>query len=192
MHRHLTHFSLILGITCLLAACGFHLRGTGSTGLAFPEAWKSMYLVTGNPNSEFSRDVTTLFAANGVQWTDRESANFSLVLSPERFEQRNLSLNSEARVAEIELTMSAQFSVLDADNNEVMAETMVSVVRQMENDPRNVVGKAGEIRLTQEEMRAKLAEQILLRVSFYAASLKPQPDSTPPQPPSTQSQPDSQ
>ena len=103
------------------------------------------------------RDVTTLFAANGVQWTDRESANFSVVLSPERFEQRNLSLNSEARVAEIELTMSAQFSVFDADNSEVMAETIVSVVRQMENDPRNVVGKAGEMRLTQDEMRAKLA-----------------------------------
>jgi LPS-assembly lipoprotein len=73
-----------------------------------------------------------------------------------------------------------------------MAETTVSVVRQMENDPRNVVGKAGEMRLTQDEMRAKLAEQILLRISFYAASIQPQADSTSPQPASTQSQPDSQ
>lgn len=175
MHRHLTHYSLILGIVCLLGACGFHLRGVGTGGPAVPEAWKSLHLVTGNPNGEFSRNVTTLFAANGVQWTDSESANFSLVLSPERFEQRNLSLNSEARVAEIELTMSSQFRVLDASSAEVMPQTTVSIVKQMENDPRNVVGKAGEMRLIQSEMYSELAEQIMRRMGFFAASSQSQP-----------------
>jgi len=97
------------------------------------------------------------------------------VLSPERFEQRNLSLNSEARVAEFELSMSSQFSVLDAKNTEVMPTTVVSVVKQMENDPRNVVGKQGEVQLIQNEMRYELAEQIIRRISFYAASTQPQP-----------------
>ncbi|MEZ5503498.1 MAG: LPS assembly lipoprotein LptE [Halioglobus sp.] len=170
MHRRSTRYGLILGLTCLLAACGFHLRGSGEGGTALPDAWKSMYLVTGNPNGEFTRDVTTVFAANGVQWQERGSANFSLVLNPERFEQRNLSLNSEARVAEYELTMNAQFSVVDASQQEVMPATVVSVVKQMENDPRNAVGKEAEIRLLQSEMRSELAEQILHRVSFYAAS----------------------
>ncbi len=177
MYRHLTHFSLILGMTCLLGACGFHLRGVGTGGPAVPQAWKSMNLVTGNPNGEFSRNVSALFAANGVQWTDSDSANFSLVLSPERFEQRNLSLNAEARVAEIELTMSSQFRVLDASKAEVMPPTIVSVVKQMENNPRNVVGKEGEMRLIQTEMYAELAEQIMRRIAFFAASSQPQPNS---------------
>jgi len=124
MYRCLTHYSLILGMICLLSACGFQLRGTGVGGTALPEAWKSMYLVTNNPNSEFSREVSALFAANGVIWTEeRESASFSLVLEPERFEQRNLSLNSEARVAEFDRV----------------------------------------------ESRTELAQQILQRVSFFAA-----------------------
>jgi LPS-assembly lipoprotein len=170
MYRRLTHYSLILGLICLLGACGFQLRGTGVGGTALPEAWKSMYLVTNNPNSEFSRDVSALFAANGVIWTeDRESANFSLVLEPERFEQRNLSLNSEARVAEFELTLSAQFSVLDAQKTDVIPPTSVSVVKRMQNDPRNVVGKAGEIEILKVESRTELAQQILQRVSFFAA-----------------------
>jgi LPS-assembly lipoprotein len=175
MYRRFTCYSLILGMTCLVAACGFHLRGTGTSRTALPDDWKSMHLVTGDPNGEFSRNVTALLAANGVQWTDRQSAKFSLVLSPERFEQRNLSLNSEARVAEFELSMSSQFSVLDAKNTEVMPTTVVSVVKQMENDPRNVVGKQGEVQLIQNEMRYELAEQIIRRISFYAASTQPQP-----------------
>jgi LPS-assembly lipoprotein len=177
MYRHLTQFSLILGMTCLLGACGFHLRGVGTGGPAVPQAWKSMHLVTGNPNGEFSRNVSALFAANGVQWTDSDNANFSLVLSPERFEQRNLSLNAEARVAEIELTMNSQFRVLDANKAEVMPPTMVSVVKQMENNPRNVVGKEGEIRLIQSDMYTELAQQIMRRIAFFAASSQPQPNS---------------
>jgi LPS-assembly lipoprotein len=171
MHRRIIHCSLILGFTCMLAACGFQLRGTGGGGTELPTTWKNMHLVTGNPNGEFSRDVTAVFAANGVQWTDREDADFILLLGPDQFEQRNLSLNSEARVAELELTMWAEFSVVDASNTEVMSPSRVSVVKQMENNPRNVVGKDGEVRLIQNEMRTELAQQIMRRIGFYATNL---------------------
>jgi LPS-assembly lipoprotein len=170
MHRRLVSHTFILGIACLLGACGFQLRGTGDGGTVVPDAWKSMHLVTGNPNSEFSRAVQTLFAANGVQWLDQEDANYILTLEPERFRQRNLSLNAEARAAEFELTMSSRFSVHDADNAEVIPTADASVVRQMENDPRNVVGKAEEVRILKSEMRTELAQQIMRRIGFYAAS----------------------
>jgi LPS-assembly lipoprotein len=94
------------------------------------------------------------------------------VLSPELFKQRNLSLNSEARVAELELTMSSKFRIIDARNEEVMPLTTVMVVKQMENNPRNVVGKASEVRLIQGEMSTELAAQIMRRISFYAASFQ--------------------
>ena len=68
MHRRLTRYSVLLAFTCLLGACGFHLRGTGVGGAALPEAWKNMFMATGNPNSEFSRDVAARFAANGVSF----------------------------------------------------------------------------------------------------------------------------
>ncbi|MCB1706534.1 MAG: hypothetical protein KDI17_16830 [Halioglobus sp.] len=183
MYRRFTHYSLILGMLCLLTACGFHLRGMGNAGASLPDAWKSMHLVTASPNSEFSRDVIAQLSANGVQWADRDKANFSLMLGPERFEQRSLSLNSEARVAEYELTMSSEFSIVDASNKEVVAPTNVTVVKQMENDPRNAVGKESEVRLIQGEMRSDLAQQILRRISFYAASISEsegQPRQSPP------------
>ena len=39
----------------------------------------------------------------------------------------------------------------------------------MENDPRNVVGKAEEIRILKSEMRADLSRQIMRRIGFFAA-----------------------
>jgi LPS-assembly lipoprotein len=170
--RRGSHYCLTLCLACLLSACGFQLRGTGDTHTAFPDGWKSMHLVTASPNSEFSRDVMAVLAANGVQWTaERDKANVVLVLGAEQFQQRYLSLNAEARVSEYELTMTSQFSILDAENAEIMAPTTVSVVKQVENNPRNVVGIQGEVQMVQSDMRSDLAQQIVRRISFRAAAM---------------------
>jgi LPS-assembly lipoprotein len=170
MQRRLASYTLILGMSCLLAACGFQLRGTGSGGAALPDAWKNMYLATGNPNSEFSQTVRNVFAANDIVWADRGEADYILVLGPEKFTQTNLSLNKEARVSQYELTMQAAFSVRGSDRAEVMPEAVASVTRQMENDPRNAMGKGEEIRNLKSEMREELAQQIIRRIGFFATS----------------------
>jgi len=169
--RHLLHCTLLLTALSLVAGCGFQLRGVGETTI--PDAWKNLHLVTTQSNSEFTRAVIDQFAANGVTWVDAGDANYSLVLSPESFDQRNLSLNAEARVSEFELTMTSQFRVVNTGSQEeVIAPTTVAVVKQMENNPRNVVGKEGETRLIQSEMRMELAEQIMRRVGFFAIRLQ--------------------
>lgn len=167
MSRRLPSYLLALGVVCLLAACGFQLRGAGGAA-ALPAGWEKMHLVTGNPNGEFSQAVRTVFTTNGVQWAASTDANYSLLLGPDRFTQTNLSLNSEARVSQFELTMQTTFSVLDASGKEVMPDTTVSVIRQMENDPRNVMGKGQELRILQSEMRTELAQQMIRRIGFFA------------------------
>lgn len=169
MAIHPARLLAIAAVAALLAACGFQLRGTG--GINVPDDWRSMYLVTSNPNGELGRDVRTIFAASGVDWADdRREANYQLVLGPERFSKRNLSISADARAAEFEFTMSTEFSVRDAAGAEVMPPTIASVTQQMENDPRNVVGKEEELRLIKSEMRTELAHQLLRRIGFFAAS----------------------
>ena len=96
---------MALCVLTLLSACGFQLRGAG--GPTVPDEWKSMQLVSGNPNSEFSRAVFTRFATNGVQWQEAGFANYRLDLGNEQFRQSNLSIGADARISEFELTMSA-------------------------------------------------------------------------------------
>ena len=169
MPARLSRRTLLIAGACLLAGCGFHLRGTsGAGGAALPEAWKSLFLVNANPNSELTREVQSAFTANGIQWLPKDKANFQLVLGPERFQQTNLALNAEARVSEYELEMLVKFSVLDGKGAVVMPETDASVLRQMENDPRNPQGKADEVRILRGEMRVELAQQVVRRVRFFA------------------------
>lgn len=165
--RKATHI-MVLALMCLLSACGFQLRGSGGSSL--PESWSSMHLITGNPNGELSRELQSTFIANGVIWVDKEDASYRVKIGPERFKQRNLSLNAQARAAEFELTLSSNFSVLDAQGAEIIKSTEASVVKQMENDPRNVVGKAEEVRILRSEMRTELVNQIMRRIAFFAAS----------------------
>jgi len=68
--------------------------------------------------------------------------------------------------------MSSQFTIIDARSEVIMPLTTVLVVKQMENNPRNEVGNASEIRLIQGEMRSELAATIMRRISFYAASFQ--------------------
>ena len=162
--------SAALVLCCLaLTACGFQLRGTGG-GSALPDAWRSMHLATANPNAEIARVVNATFSASGIEWSDRATANYQLSLGPERFSQRNLSVNAQARAAEFDLVMRAEFSVLDPQGKVVMPLTTATVNKQMENDPQNVVGKAEEVRILRNELRRELAAQILRRISFFAAS----------------------
>ncbi len=158
---------LCLGIT----ACGFQLRGTGG-GSALPAEWTRMYLASNDPNGELTRIVKSTFSASGIIWVPREEAQHILRLGPERFSQRNLSVNAQARAAEFDLVMSTEFIVFGSDREQVMERTSASVNKQMENDPQNVVGKAEEVRVLQGELRRELATQILRRISFFAANVE--------------------
>ncbi|MEM1114076.1 MAG: LPS assembly lipoprotein LptE [Pseudomonadota bacterium] len=159
----------ILVFSALLAACGFQLRGTGA-GLEVPTDWLEMHLASSNPNGELSREVTNQFAAQGVNWQERDSANYTLRLGRERVSQRSLSLNAQARAAEIEITMRVQFSVVDNTGTEVIAPVDATIVQQMENDPANIVGKTEEARLIRGEMRVDIAQQMLRRIAFFASA----------------------
>lgn len=159
----------LLLILCLgLSACGFQLRGTGG-GSALPEDWRSMYLLTNEPNGELTRVVESTFSASGIVWEPRAEARYIIRIGPERFSQRNLSINAEARAAEFDLQMRADFVVLDSKGKVVMERSTAAVNKQMENDPQNVVGKAEEVRILRNELRSELAAQILRRISFFAA-----------------------
>lgn len=169
MHeRKYAQVVLTLTLAYVLCACGFQLRGTGGTNL--PESWKKMFLSTDNPNGELSRELQSTFSANDITWVDTDTANFILSVGGEQFRQRNLSINAQARASEFELTMSTVFSVTDAAGQQIIEASEATVVKQMENDPSNVVGKAEEVRLLKTEMRTELVQQILRRVGYFASS----------------------
>lgn len=154
---------LLLSLLVLpLLGCGFQLKGTGLDSSSLTGV--PIALVSADPRGELTEAVTDRLALAGAELVEPGPDRLTLQLGPEVFEQRNLSLSVDARAAEIELTLKTRFSLREGAQERVEA-TEAFVVRQMLNDPANVVGKTEELRLFREEMRRDLAAQIVRRVS---------------------------
>ena len=151
-----------------LAGCGFQLKGSDAASSSAKLEGMTLQLVSSQPRSELTREVSRALSATGLILLEEGDATLTLVLQPEQFPQRNVSLTAQARAAELELTLFTDFTLNQPESDPI--EARATVIRQMLNDPRNVVGKTEEIRLLREEMRRDLADQIARRVSHSLGS----------------------
>ena len=155
-------------ILMCLAGCGFQLKGTDAASNSAKLEGMTLQLISSQPRSELTREVSRALNATGLMLLEEGDAMLTLVLQPEQYTQRNVSLTAQARTAELELTLFADFTLNQQASDPIDARA--TVTRQMLNDPRNVVGKTEEIRLLREEMRRDLADQIARRVSHSLGS----------------------
>jgi LPS-assembly lipoprotein len=151
-----------------LAGCGFQLKGSDSASSNAKLGGMTLQLISSQPRSELTREMSRALSATGLILLEEGDATLTLVLQPEQFTQRNVSLTAQARAAELELTLFTDFTLKQRESDPI--EARATVIRQMLNDPRNVVGKTEEMRLLREEMRRDLADQIARRVSHSLGS----------------------
>ena len=155
-------------ILMCLAGCGFQLKGIDAASSSARLEGMTLQLISSQPRSELTREVSRALSATGLMLLEEGDAMLTLSLQPEQFTQRNVSLTAQARAAELELTLFADFTLNQQASDPI--EARATVTRQMLNDPRNVVGKTEEMRLLREEMRRDLADQIARRVSHSLGS----------------------
>ncbi|MEM0953424.1 MAG: LPS assembly lipoprotein LptE [Pseudomonadota bacterium] len=151
-------------LLAILAGCGFQLRGS----IDLPPEWKALHLRTPSPNGELATAMRSGGGTAGVQWVEREDANFIVDLGPEQFQNRNLSIGANARATEFEMTLRTQIRVISKQGQELLPLTDVSTVQIIVNDPENIAGVAEETRLLRQEMRVNLVQQILRKLRSLA------------------------
>ncbi|MEE4659285.1 MAG: LPS assembly lipoprotein LptE [Halieaceae bacterium] len=150
----------------LLAGCGFQLRGS----IDLPPDWKALHLRSASPNGELANALRSAGGSAGIEWVEREDANFVVDLGQEQFQNRNLSIGANARATEFEMTMRTLIRVTDKAGKELLPETEVQTVQIIVNDPENIAGIAEESRLLRQEMRVNLVQQILRKLRSLAES----------------------
>ncbi len=162
--KHL-HIITLLILTLAITACGWRLRGT----LTLPEGLESIQIVD-NANSSFlSKQLTQLLVANGVALVDANPDMF-IVLIEEREDKRIIAVGSNTLASEYELSSEARYFINDAEGKMLTPESTVSVVRSYEFNENDVVSKAEEERIIQQEMRRELAQQIIRRLRFVSTT----------------------
>ncbi|QYG05584.1 MULTISPECIES: LPS assembly lipoprotein LptE [unclassified Janthinobacterium] len=161
---------LALGLTVLLSACGFHLRGSNGS---FMLPFATMYI--GLPETSplaigLKRYIRAIGSTEVVDTKDGADAVLDVLTDPERNRTKTiLSLNKNGRVQEYQLGYSINFRVLDKAGNQLLAPTTISLVRPITFDESQVLAKETEEAALYRDMRNDLVQQIMRRL----AAIKP-------------------
>ena len=162
--------ALALGLTVLLSACGFHLRGSNGS---FMLPFATMYI--GLPETsplaiDLKRYIRAIGSTEVVDTKDGADAILDVLTDPERNRTKTiLSLNSNGRVSEYQLGYSINFRVLDKAGNQLLAPTTISLNRPITFNESQVLAKETEEAQLYRDMRNDLVQQIMRRL----AAIKP-------------------
>ena len=147
----------VLGLAFLMTACGFHLRGTGSTQMALTE----LNFAARDALSPLSKDVKQSLINN--KGTISSSAPFTLYLGLEEDSRRTASFTAGTRSAEYTLTTALNYE-LRSGNLPALIQDSVAVQRSYAYNQNNVTGSGQEEALLRQEMRRELVMQLMMRL----------------------------
>lgn len=158
MKRILTSLALI-GLTGVLSACGFQLRGLGDTNFAL----KEIDVSARNAYGETVTQLKQVLEGSGVKVVSR--APYHLILAREDVTQRSVSYTSSARSAENELTNTLSYEIRGSDNLLLLAN-QVQVRKVYVQDENNLIGSDQEAQQIRNEMRRDLVQQMVTRLQL--------------------------
>lgn len=156
-------WSLLVLMTSLLTACGFHLRGDYD----IPQELSSMSLTSYDQYSTFTRMVHRQLRLNKIDLQSPAENLPNLHLLSESTGERTLSLYQNTRAAEKELTFRASYRVTVPELGSRTFTT--SVTRSYLDNPLTALAKSVERDMIEDEMRKLAASQIVRQMARLKA-----------------------
>lgn len=145
-----------------LSACGFRLRGA----VELPPAMQETRITGVAEYAPLTVQLRRLLSGSGARVLPADApASATLVISGEELKKRVLSVDSQGRAAEYELTYRFYFEVLDGEQGVLVARQNVELVRDYRFDPDNVLATGAEEAQIREDMYRFAASQAMRRIS---------------------------
>lgn len=156
---------MLLGVL-VLAGCGFHLRG--SMGMPF----KTMYINTANPGTQFMIELRRNLEANNVTLVDNaEKAEVILDVAYEQAGKQVLTLGADGRVNEFRLSYRVSLRAYDLKQQTWLAAEEMEQLRDFSFDDAHILAKESGEQQLQKNMQSEMVQQLMRRLS----NAKPQP-----------------
>ena len=162
-------------MTIALQGCGFKLRGSQ----ALPSYLNNVVILSQFDYLPLSRALDNRLPVYQLQSIIGEktipegiepTTVVVIKLQPEALERRLLSIFSSGQVAEYELIYSVNYEVIFPFAEPISAS--MTVAREYQDDPDQVLAKSRELDLVLDEMRAESADRIIrLLSSQYSEAL---------------------
>ena len=153
-----------------LSACGFHLRGSdGSYNLPFNAIYVG--LPVSSPLAiDLKRNIRAMGTTEIAQDATQADGIIDVLSNPEKNRGKSiLSLNSNGRVREYQLSYSILFKVRDNVGNQLLGPTQITLTRPITFNESQLLAKETEEEMLYRNMQADLVQQMLRRL----AALKP-------------------
>jgi LPS-assembly lipoprotein len=143
----------------LLAACGFHLRGTASL------PFETIYVpnATSGIALEIKRNLRSGTSTRVLD--EAQGAEAQLQFTDETRRKEILSLSAAGRVSEYRLIYRVAFRVSDGKSVDFLAPSAITLTRDMTYDDSQVLAKEGEEQLLFRDMQADMVQQIMRLIS---------------------------
>ena len=149
---------LVMGLAVLLSACGFQLRGTGTTELAI----KELDLSARNAYGETVVMMRQVLQSSGVKVY--AGAPYKLVLTDEQESQRILSYAGAGRTGEYQVSTVLSYDIRGAQGLPLLSDKL-EVQKMFIHDGNNLVGSDQEANTARTETRRELVQRMMLRLS---------------------------
>ncbi len=160
---------ILLLLAVLLSACGFHLRGA----VALPPDLRAL-AVTGTPeNGPLWRVLRDALPRAGGRLVDPAGADGVLVITRESLSRRVLSVDSQGRAQEYELSYVLGYRLDDPEGKPLVSARRLTVNRQYRFDPDAVLAKGEEERRLQAEMRREAVGRLLRQITILLTTPEP-------------------
>ena len=155
----------LLLAACMIAACGFQLRGTADV------PFESLYVPqsAGGIGLELKRSIQAGTRARVVD--DPKQAAAILEFTEETRLKEILSLTGQGRVREYLLRYRVGFRVHDGKGKDFVPANTVMLLRDISFNDADVLAKESEEQLLYRDMQTDMVQQILRRL----AAAKPAP-----------------
>ena len=148
---------LVMGLAVLLSACGFQLRGTGTTAMQL----KELDVSARNLYGEVVTQLTQVLKNSGVHVYT--GAPYKLILVREDETQRTASYAGSGRSAEYELTNVVKYEIHGV-KDVLLLDDSVQSQKTFVHDGNNLIGSDQEAEQIRKEMRSDIVQKLMARL----------------------------
>lgn len=162
-HNYIFKLIILLITLSVVSSCGFRLRGSLET----PEVLKDVHISGLAEYSELNQELQKVLKRSGGKISkDPKNALAIISFQGDSFKKRVLSVDSQGRVAEYELTYQYRFN-LTSEEKVLVPLQKIEVTRDLRFDPSNVLAKDAEEAQIRKEMIKFSVRQMMRRIESY-------------------------
>ncbi len=162
------NLSVLVGValtTLMLQSCGFKLRGDYQIAKQFSH----MQVSSAERHSPLQKTLANRLKFLDVKVQNKralfENGVPTIHIQPEKLERRILSLFPTGQVAEYELVYQVSYQFYSSANTDPREEN-ITLTREYQDDPEQVLAKSRELDLILDELRTQAADRIIRSLSI--------------------------